>query len=249
MKSQIISAVREVRENRLPAIFGAGGGQDDSAVVLRLMKERPNVSFAIFILGAMTMPLQAEENPNFITQELASHSYVIPRDLIEMIYKPDYSGVSNPNPNWSHDPVVRLALQWPEFTASKSGDLQEKARRKINVTVGAGAVMTVARTIERLNELNYSPEISDAPYGLRELRSGLSKEFREYIASSDGGTEYLIHCNQPPVEKIPMLYYSCNYYFEYFDLKVNVYFNSPFLSSWREIHQKTLSLLNSMRKD
>jgi len=198
---------------------------------------------------ALGMTIQADDSPNFVTQTLASHTYVIPRDLIEMIYKPDYSGVTNPNPNWSRDPVVRLALQWPEFTAPTIGDPQEKAKRKINVTLLAGKVMTVAQTIERLSEFNYSPEITSASYGLRELRSSQSKAFREYIASPEDGSEYLIHCNQPEIETLPMLYYSCDYYFEYFDLKINVNFHSPFLSNWREIHQKTLSLLNRMRKD
>lgn len=156
-----------------------------------------STGFMAFILGGMTTPLQAGESPNFMTQTLGSHTYAIPRDLIEMIYKPDYSGVANSNPNWSRDPVVRLALQWPEFTASTISDPQEKARRGIKVSMLEGTVMTVARGIERLNELNYSPEIIDAPYGLRELRSGLSKEFREYIASLDGGSDYLIHCSQP----------------------------------------------------
>lgn len=202
-----------------------------------------------FIALGMTTPLQADDSPNFVTQTLASHTYVIPRDLIEIIYKPDYSGVTNPNPNWSRDPAVRLGLQWPEFTAPTIRDPQERARRKINVSMLEGTVMTVARGIERLNELNYSPEITGAPYGLRELRSGISKEFREYIASKDGSRDYLIHCTQPQTVTTPKLYYSCNYYFEYLDLMVNVSFSSPFLSDWREIHQKTLSLLNRMRKD
>jgi alpha-D-ribose 1-methylphosphonate 5-triphosphate synthase subunit PhnI len=74
---------------------------------------------------------------------------------------------------------------------------------------------------------------------LRELRSGLAKEFREYIASPEGGAEYVMHCDS----------HSCGYYFEYLDLPVNVYFNATLLSNWRKIHQKTLSLLNGMRKD
>ncbi|SEM75030.1 hypothetical protein [Bradyrhizobium sp. OK095] len=201
------------------------------------------------VLGVKTTPLHAAENSNFITQKIESHSYMIPRDLVETIYKPNYSGVPNPNPNWPHEPVVRLALQWPEFIAPEIGNPQEKARRKINVTLLSGTVMTVAKTIERLNEFNYSPEIIGAPYGLRELRSSQSKEFREYIASPEEGSEYLIHCDQPEVETLPMLYYSCDYYFEYLDLKINVNFHSPFLSEWRKIHQKTLSLLNRMRKD
>jgi len=83
-----------------------------------------SAGFISFILGGMTTPPQADEGPDFVTQTLASHSYEIPRDLIEMIYKPDYSGVANRNPNWSHDPVVRLALQWPEFTAPTISDPQ-----------------------------------------------------------------------------------------------------------------------------
>lgn len=201
------------------------------------------------MLGVVTTPLRAQEAPSFVTQKIGSHSYVIPRDLIVTIFKPDYSGARNPNPNWSRDPAVRLAVQWPEFTTSTIRDPQEKAKREINISFSTGTVMTIPRLIERLNELQCSPEIRDAPYGLRELRSCLSKEFREYITSPEGGTGYVMHCDQPSIEDVRMLYYSCNYYFEYLDLSVNVYFKSPFLSNWREIHQKTLFLLDSMRRD
>jgi hypothetical protein len=51
------------------------------------------------------------------------------------------------------------------------------------------------------------------------------------------------------MEDVRMLYYNCGYDFEYLDLKINVYFSSPFLGDWREIHQKTVALLNGMRKD
>jgi hypothetical protein len=80
----------------------------------------------------------------------------------------------------------------------------------------AGAVRTVAQHIERLDALHYSSEISDAPYGLKELRSGPAKHFHEYIALAEAGPEYLIHCDQDDGETITKLYYSCNYDFEYF---------------------------------
>jgi hypothetical protein len=190
------------------------------------MRKRLNVGFAIFVMGAMTTPLQAADDPNIVILKVESHSYVIPRDLIWMTM------------NREHGPVL-LGVQWPEFTAPTIRDPQEKTKRTINVSFPMGPVMTVARHIERLNELHYSPEIGDAPYGLRELRSGLAKEFREYIASPEGGAEYVMHCDS----------HSCGYYFEYLDLPVNVYFNATLLSNWRKIHQKTLSLLNGMRKD
>jgi hypothetical protein len=208
------------------------------------MRKRLDVSFAFFVLVAMTTPLRADENANLTTLKFASHSYAIPRELIELVMKPDYSRVANPNPNWPHDPAVLLELQWPEFTAPTIRDPQEKLKRTINVALSAGTVGTVARYIERLHELQYSPEISDAPYGLRELRGGLWKDFQEYIASPDGGPEFMMHCDRP--EK---LFHSCEYSFDYLDIKVDVYFHSPFLSSWRDIHQKTLALLGSIRKD
>jgi hypothetical protein len=172
---------------------------------------------------------------------------LIPRDLIEMIYVPDWSRVPNANPNWPHDLVVRLDVRWPEFTASPGVHSQEQAKRKIIVSLIEGTVRTVTQQVERLNELRAAPEISGAGYGLKELRSDLSKGFREYIASPDHGPEYLIHCDQSENEKI--LYHSCTADFEYLDLKVNLHFNSPFLSDWREIHRKTVNLLDSMRRD
>src|SRR3979490_1022276 len=76
------------------------------------------LAFVFIVLGVVTTPLRAQEAPSFVTQKIGSHSYVIPRDLIVTIFKPDYSGVRNPNPNWSRDPAVRLAVQWPEFATS-----------------------------------------------------------------------------------------------------------------------------------
>ena len=195
------------------------------------------------------MPSQAEERSASISQKLASHTYVIPRDLIEMIYKPDYSGAPNPNPNWPNDTVVRLDVQWPTFTASPKADSGDKAKRKIIISMIKGTTRTVAQHLDNLHELHFSPEIGAAQYELKEIHSDLSKNFREYIASPENGPEYLIHCNQSESETVATLYYSCNYDFDYFGLAVNVYFNSPFLSNWREIHQKTVTLLDSMRTD
>jgi len=217
---------------------------------LRMKKlEKFYVCIVAFILALVTMPSQAEEQSTSITQNLGSHAYVIPRDLIEMIDKPDYSGMPSPNANWPHDPVVRLAVQWPEFTASTDSNRQDKAKRKITISMAKGSTRTIAQVVERLDALHFAPKISNAQYGLKELRSHLSRNFREYIATPEGGPEYLIHCDQPEREIVAMLYHACDYNFEYFDLEVNVYFSSPFLSNWLEIHQKTLALLNSMRKD
>ena len=210
------------------------------------IREKSYASIVVFILGATMMPARADERPTSVTQKLASHTYVIPRNLIEMIYKPDYSGAPNPNPNWPHDPVVRLVVQWPEFTASIGGNGEENAKRKIIISLKRGATRTIAQDIESLNAQGLKSEIGAAQYGLKELRSDLSRNFREYIASPEYGLEFLIHCNQLDPA---MLYSSCNYNFEYFGLKVNVYFASLFLSDWQEIHQKTVALLNSIRKD
>jgi hypothetical protein len=78
----------------------------------------PWASIAIVIVSALMMTFAlrapqllshaAEDQSTPVTQKLGSHTYALPRELIEMIYKPDYSGAPNPNPNWPHDPVVVL---------------------------------------------------------------------------------------------------------------------------------------------
>lgn len=210
------------------------------------IREKSHAHFVVFVLGATMMPAQADERPASVTEKLASRTCVIPKNLIEMIYKPNYSGVPNPNPNWPHDPVVRLVVRWPEFTASIGGNTQENAKRKIIISLRKGTTRTIAQSIESLSAQGLKPEISAAQYGLKEFRSDLSRNFREYIASPEYGSEFLIHCTQLDPAR---LYSSCNYDFEYFGLEINVYFASPFLSNWQEIHQKTVALLNSIRKD
>jgi len=213
------------------------------------MKKKFHAHIVAFAVVAMSAPVQAEQRSGSINQELASHTYVIPRDLIEMIYKPDYSSVRNPNPNWPNDPVVRLHVQWPAFTASTGAKGEDAAKRKIIISMLKGATRTVAQHLAGLNESHFKPEVVAAQYDLKEIHSDLSKKSREYIASPQHGPEYLIRCNRFESETIASLYYSCDYDFDYFGLKINVYFNSPFLRNWREIQQKTVALLNSMRKD
>jgi hypothetical protein len=217
-------------------------------------RERLYVCAVILDLAAVTLRARAEDQSTSITQNLGSHAYVIPRDLIKTIFKSDYSRLPNANSSWPHDPVVRLAVQWPEFgrsefTGSTGAERQDKAKRRITISMTKGSTRTIAQIIESLDKLHFAPEISNAQYGLKELRSRLSKNFREYIATPEVGPEYLIHCDQPEIENDLMLYFNCGYDFEYLDLRINVYFSSPFLGDWREIHQKTLALLNSMRKD
>jgi hypothetical protein len=154
-----------------------------------------------------------------------------------------------PNPNWPNDSVVRLDVQWPTFTASIGAKGGDQAKRKIVISMVKGTTRTVAHHLESLNELHFKPEVVAAQYDLKEIHSDLSKNAREYIASPAKDLEYLIHCDQSESETAASLYYSCNYDFDYFGLKINVYFNSPFLGDWREIHQKTVALLNRMRKD
>jgi hypothetical protein len=84
---------------------------------------------------------------------------------------------------------------------------------------------------------------------LKELRSELTKDFREYIAAPDKGAEYVIHCNEADNGANERLFCSCNYSFGYADLCVNVYFTSLFLKDWRAIHKKTVALLDGVRKD
>ena len=203
----------------------------------------------IFIIGAAAMPAQAEERS--VTQKLASHTYVISRDLIETIYKPDYSRVPNPNPNWPHEPAIRLSLQWPGFqAAAKGSDPIERAKHRVNITMldfMTAPIMSVDQSIHRLNELGFKPQVLPASYGLRELRSDLTRDFREYIAGQDQNELYLIHCTDRPSGA--RVFESCNYDFRYLDLHVNVYFTSLFLKEWQAIHTKTLALLDSMRKD
>jgi hypothetical protein len=121
-------------------------------------RERLHVCAVILVLGAVTLRARAEDQSTSITRNLGSHAYVVPRDLIETIFESDYSRVPNANPNWPHDPVVRLAVQWPEFRASEftestGAERQDKAKRRITISMIEGSTRTIAQIIERLDEL------------------------------------------------------------------------------------------------
>ncbi len=199
----------------------------------------------------------ADEQSPTVSQKLGAHTYGIPRDILELIHKPDYSREPNPNPNWSREPVIRLAVQGPELTARRGGEQIEiekrieNAKRQINISLlslSAAPILGVNEVIRRRSELGLDPKIGPAKFGLRELRSTLAKGFQDYIATSDDGREYLIHCTGPDDTENTTSTYRCDSKFPYDDLYVQVNFSSIYLPDWQALHRRTISLINSMRR-
>jgi hypothetical protein len=149
----------------------------------------------IFLLEGTTMRSQARDEPNTVIQKLGSHSYAIPRDMIEMIYKPDWSKVPNPNPNWSHEPVIRLALQWPDFAAARKTNDHEVYIRKISIGLSSLAenpLQSVDDAVKSLDSKDLKPRIVAAEYGLQQLLTNLRHGTRDYIATADDQSRFLI---------------------------------------------------------
>jgi hypothetical protein len=206
----------------------------------------------IFLLEGTTMPSQARDEPDTVIQKLGSHSYAIPRAMIEMIYKPDWSKVPDPNPNWSHEPVIRLAVQWPDFAAAQATKDVEVFRRKINISLSSlqeNPLQSVDDTVKSFDSKDLKPRIIAAEYGLQQLLTKLRYGTRDYIATTDDQARFLIHCDPADNAKPAGKVYGCDGQFPLGDLNVGVSFTTVVLPEWKELFTKVGALIAAIQRD
>jgi vacuolar-type H+-ATPase subunit C/Vma6 len=105
----------------------------------------------------------------------------------------------------------------------------------------------VETVIRNLENSGYEPTLKPAEYGLTELSSNLTKghQYREFIAKVGRDQRFMIVCSPPRQQFIG----NCELEFQNLDIKVNVHVSFAHLKDWQEIHNKTVSLLNEVRKD
>jgi hypothetical protein len=199
------------------------------------------------------MPSQARDEPDTVIQKLGSHSYAIPRDMIEMIYKPDWSKVLNPNPNWSHEPVIRLAVLWPDFAAARETKDVEVYRRRINISLSSLAehpLQSVDDLVKSLDRQDLEPRIIAAEYGLQELVSNQKTGgIPDYIATTDDQARFLIRCVVENNAKQAGKSYPCDSKFPLGDLNVDVNFTTVVLPEWKELFAKVRALITAIQRD
>jgi hypothetical protein len=206
----------------------------------------------MFLLEGTTMPSRARDEPDTVIQKLGSHSYAIPRDMIETIYKPDWSKVPNANPNWAQEPVIRLAVQWPNFAAARATKDIEVYRRKVNIGLSSLAehpLQSVDDVVKRLDERALKPRIVAAEYGLHQLLTSLKHGARDYIATTDDQSSFLISCDPEDNAKPAGQVYLCDSKIPLGDLNVNISFTSLVLPEWRELFAKVRALVASIQRD
>ncbi len=193
------------------------------------------------------MSARAQDQSDSVVQKLASHTYVIPRSILDMVYLPDYSKVANPNPNWPHEAVIRLYVGWPDFGAPSGPAFSENT-----LTISLGSleelpITPIDEIIKNMAKAGWNPAFDPAEYNLVELRSSLNERdtTREFIAETDQGGKFLIRCHPPK----PGYAGGCQFNAPYEDLQVNVSFWWIHLKEWKRLYEKTVSLIDSIRKD
>jgi hypothetical protein len=217
---------------------------------MKQKNRRPWSILASCVLGLMAMPAQAGDQTDDVIQKLASHTYVIPRDLIEMIYKPDYSRAPIVNPNWPREPVIRLVVQWPGFSAAIKTKEIDLIKHRINISLASleeQPITPIEQLQINLAKSGYDPTFEPAEYGLVELHSGLTKghNLRWLIARPSSNVSFLVRCNVPGQNFAG----DCEFDFPYSDVKVNAHFDWVLLEDWAGIYEKSVTLLDGMRKD
>lgn len=199
------------------------------------------------MLGVALVPARRPSGP--VTQKLASHTYVIPRDLIATLFKPNYSGVSIPSPNWPHEPVILLSVQWPDFGALPETRQPEVLQHRIFVTMSSleeHPITSIAQITENLAKSGYETTLDSAEYNLTEFSSGLTKghELRWFIARPNSSVNFLIRC-YPSEQQFGG---NCDFDFPYDDVSVNASFGWVHIKDWKRVYEKTVCLLDRLRK-
>jgi hypothetical protein len=199
----------------------------------------------ICILAAMATSATADERSNTITQKLASHTYAIPRDILDNIYKPNPSREPGPSPHRSHEPEIRLYVQWPHFVASPKTEQLEHRIAITMLSLDEHPIRSVEQTLENLAKSGYGPTLDSAEYGLTEIDHRPASGLRYFIARPDNDMSFFIRCfiREPP------LIGSCQFFFPYKDTSVRAFFWWPHFKDWKNIYEETVSLLDGMRKD
>jgi len=194
----------------------------------------------------------AAERTDTVTQKLGAHTYVIPRDILELIYTPDYSRDPHPNPNWSREPVIRLFVHWPDFKSPRGINQFGIMEHVVNITLLdliGHPITSVEQITKNLSEANEHPIKIPADYDLIEFKTDLSQAIsRDFIGTTPGGYELYIHCDVPDSKFEGKINYFCEYNFPYFDAAVNVHFGWIYLRNWKDIYVSAVGLLDSMKK-
>ncbi|MBU3891004.1 hypothetical protein [Methylosinus sp. KRF6] len=183
----------------------------------------------------------------FVTQKLGAHIYVIPKGILESIYKPDYSRDPNPNPAWPHEAVIRLFVRWPDFSAPPKSNQLDDAKNRLLISLGSLKELPVT-SVEKIiaNRKNNDSKFAmhQAAFGLTELYDrDTGFGWHRYVASPSPTVEFEIVCFPPgPVGG------GCQFEVGYSDLKLVVVFSSDHLIHWKNLYENTTRLIDLLRK-
>jgi hypothetical protein len=183
----------------------------------------------------MAMSALADDSSNTVTQKLASKIYLIPHDILNHIYKPGHG----------REPEIRLHVQWPDFGASPENTQLEHRITIWMLSLDEHPIRSVEQTLENLAKSGHGPTLDSAEYGLTEIDRRPAGGLRYFIARPDNDTSFFIRC----FTREPPLIGSCQLFFPYKDTSVHAFFWWPHFKDWRNIYEKTVSLLDGMRKD
>lgn len=206
----------------------------------------------IFSLEGAMMPSQARDELNTAMQKIGSHSYAIPRDMIDTIYKPDWSKVPNANPNWPHEPTIRLAVQWPDFAAAPPARDAEAYKGRMTIALSSleeNPLQSVDDAVKSLDSKGLKPRIITADYGLQELVSNLRRGTTDYIATTDDQARFFIRCDPLDPAKQADQVYRCDSKVALGDLNVDVNFTNLILPEWKQLFAKVRVFITAMQRD
>ncbi len=207
--------------------------------------------FSIFCVAAIGAIVAASPQDfvqqEFVAQKLGAYTYVIPKGILESIYKPDYSRDPNPNPAWPQEAVIRLFVQWPDFSAPPKSSHLDVAKNSLHISLGSLQelpVTSVENIIANRKKNDSKFAMYPAAFGLTELYDrDTGFGWHRYVASPSPTVEFEIVCSPPGP-----LGGHCQFDVAYAGLRVNVYFWNDHLMHWKDLYENTTRLIGILRK-
>jgi hypothetical protein len=176
-----------------------------------------------------------------VAQKVGSHLFVIPKSLVEIAGAADYSGVSNPNPNWPKGEYVSLSVHWPDFSPP-SAQVDRQDIRIAFLDLAENPITPESTVLQNIQRSH--PRLVPARFDLMQLIDDSSRDDTlEYFAHPNDEVTIYIRCSLGTVGG------HCQYEFPYLDLRVTVLADWAKLQEWREIHRKTLVFLDKLRRN
>jgi hypothetical protein len=155
---------------------------------------------------------------------------------------------TNPSPNWPHEPVILLSVQWPDFGALPETKQLEVLQHRIFVTMSSldeHPITSIAQITENQAKSGYKTTLDSAEYDPTELSSSLTKGhgLRDFIARPNSSLNFLIRCDLSEQQ----FGGNCEFDFPYDDVSVNAHFAWVHIKDWKKVYEKTVCLLDRLR--